>query len=525
MTRSAVVSTALVTLVMSVSRAGYAQRAEVPKGMLFGMTVPVSDIEKNPDADNIGAPRAVLAELYARTGANLTGLRYDWAECEPTDPGKGASKYVWPDRSDDPFLKIPDLHKMVSFGLGPPGWAADLEKKKVAKDPEAMARYWRLVERFVTAAARHARENYGARYFRAPGNEPSLKSCTDNPVYKPEYPNWYTWYMDAAKHVYSAVKADHRDNQVVIGALVVGDEGHVGALYAAGAKGHFDVMDIHAYGDAKTHVSMKQIMETHRTMEKHRDGHKKIFLGEGWSCFPLPKSLDGNLEKNRPYTKEEADHYRQTIQVGWMNLTTPRPGEYDPKWVLGARYFTFCDLIEGRGWRRRAVPQRDKDGNVTHYLVDGYPKRENELGPFFRPWGIVDVEGKPKGDLLESCPPYIPRYRFAATLARVGSKGTVTADREYSASITFRNLEKVEMSEVRLGIYGRGKEGKKIRFEALRNKPAAVLKPGRGISAQYKVAFPAGLRGKKVRFYGECWYTWDGKPYYADAWGPIVEVR
>ena len=154
-----------------------AQRGEVPEGKLFGMTVPVSD---DPTKDNAGAPMAVLAEMYAKTGANYTGMGYAWAECEPTDPGDGESKYVWPDRDKDPFMKIDGLQKMVSFEVKPPAWAKGLKKQ----DKE---RYWLLFERFVTGAAHDARTNYGARYFHVPGNEPSLAGCTDKPIYKPEY--------------------------------------------------------------------------------------------------------------------------------------------------------------------------------------------------------------------------------------------------------------------------------------------------------------------------------------------------
>lgn len=44
-------------------------------------------------------------------------------------------------------------------------------------------------------------------------------------------------------------------------------------------------------------------------------------------------------------------------------------------------------------------------------------------------------------------------------------------------------------------------------------------------TAAFLVHFPEELRGKEVRFYGECLSTCDGRPYYADTWGPKLTVR
>jgi len=507
----------VVTISISVAcQPSRAQRGAVPPGFLLSATVPVSD---DPNADNVGAPRAVLAELYAKTAATAFGMGYDWAKCEPKDPGDGPSKYVWPDRSNDPFMKIPNLERIVSFNIHNP-WADALRKKD-------KARYWRLLERFITAAARDARENYGARYFRVPGNEPSLKSCTPNPVYKPEYPDWHYWYMDRAIHISKAIKAAHPDNQVIIGSLVVGDRAHVEALYVAGAKGHFDIIDIHAYGDAKTHVAMWQILETREVLEKHGDGDKKIMLSEGWSCFPLPKRLNGNLDAEHEYTPDEIEHYRQCLLAGWRNLMTPREGEYDPSWVIGATYFTFCDLWEGRGWRKRAKPVKDDKGRIIHYLVDGYPKRANELGPFFRPWGLVDLKGRPKGNLLEEFPPYIPKHKFTAEFVPPRRAKTAKAGQPYRIRLVLRNQEKTPMTGLRFAMYARAARGKKVEIQC---EPAGKLTrtsiaPGLAALQTFSVVLPRKLAGKTVRLYGEAWFQWNGKPYYTDAWGPKVKVE
>lgn len=494
-------------------------RSPVPEGFLLSSNSPVSD-PSDENADNVGPPLAVLAGLYAKTGANLTGIRFNWQECEPGPPQDGRHAYTWPDTSKDPFLRIPKLETIASFDLKNQ-WAEELKKK----DKEA---YWQYVEAFVEAAAGHARRVYGTRYFRVPGNEPSLTSVARKPVYKPEYPGWNFWYMDRAIHVARAIKRADRRNMVFFGQLVVGDRARIGALAQAGLNENldlFDVLDIHAYSrDPNVHIDMNQIIESHEVLEEIGADHVRIFLGEGWSSFPLPKELDGNLTNPPAYRPEHVNHYRNCVFSGWYNVMTPRPGEYDPPWVVGANYFTFCDLLEGRGWRKRAVPLRDGSGNIVEYMVDGYRKLENELGPFFRPWGIVDITGKPKGNLHLEFPPYIPKHMFEAEFAAPIPENRVRPQKMYRARATFRNDEDQPMEHVTFEVVGRKKYGQDLRSEPVTSPWKRRIKPGEIAEQEFDVLFPGSRIGKPSRFYAQVEFTWNGKKYFMDAWGPKVAV-
>lgn len=492
-------------------------QSPIPEGFLLSSNSPVSD-PSDENADNVGAPLEVLAQLYAQTGANLTGIGYSWQECEPNPPVDDAHTYVWPDHSKDPFVRIERLKKIVSFDTSNK-WAEEIRKTD-------KPRYWALLEAFIEAACRHARERYGAEFFRVPGNETSLLSCTPNPIYKPEYEDWHWYYMDQAIHVATGIKRANPDNKVFFGQLVVGDRGHVGALAQAGLRDNpklFDVLDIHAYSpDRRVHVDMNQIVESHEVLSEIGADHIRIFLGEGWSCFPLPQDLDGNLAEQADYKPEHVDHYRNCLFSGWYNLLTPRPGEYDPAWVIGANYFTFCDLQEGRGWRRRAVPQLNAEGQIDHYLVDGYFKRPDELGPFFRPWGLVDVKGRSKGNLHLEFPPYIPKHTIHALFVEPVQR--VRAGQSYRVQVIFRNDEQRTLERVRLGVTGRKRYSPDLKVRVVDAAEVPQLAPAESARGEFEVIFPDSLAGRVSRFYGEAEFVLNGKPYYVDAWGPKVDV-
>jgi hypothetical protein len=338
-------------------------------------------------------------------------------------------------------------------------------------------------------------------------------------------PDWHWKYMAMVKHFYKAIKAASPENQVVIGALVVGDWGHIGALYEAGAKDNCDVIDIHAYGNEKTHVDMDQIIVTHEEMAKRGDGHKKIFLGEGWSCFPLPKSIEDRKDwtKKPEYTPEEIEHYRQTLLIGWRNLTTPRE-DYDPSWVLGAKYFTMNDFWGSTHWKDRAIEHRNDKGEIDYWMLDGYKisYKPGELDPRYRPWGLVDADGNPKGSLLKEFPPYIPKLEFAGKAV----SGEITPGKPFTVRLTVRNGERSDLSEIKWGMYSRNctwrkvkeTDREKIQFRDTGQSPTPSLAAGKGVTRDFEVVVPKELAGQTVKVYGEFWYKWNGRPYYADSW-------
>jgi hypothetical protein len=515
MIRGLIIAAAL-GAVLGVSPAAHAKRAEIRPGQYFGITA-TGCPEKSCD-DFIGFPVERKGELLDMTGANLNGATVAWGKCEPNDPGAGPSHYDWSSLDDSELANDPRFTLMIGVKLDNE-WAKDL--RTADKD-----RYYTLVERFCEAAARECRRRWGvrAKFYHVPGNEPSLKDEKSLPA---GY-NWYTWYMEPAIHIYNGVKRASAENQVVVGALVVGDKDHVGALYAGGLKGHFDVLDIHAYapgGDDgyRMHVGLDQIIEAHQAMADHGDGDKKIYLGEGWSLWPKPDALY-RKGPDEPVTPAMIEHYRQCLLRGYRNLVTPREG-FDPAWVMGARYFILNDFWQKMHWKERAVPRYNDQGKLEGWVLDGYwiPYEKNALEPVYRDWGLVGFDGTPKSpELLTDFPPYLPKDSLVVTIEPAAAQNAAVGH-PYRVTVTTTNGEKSAFSDLRFALTMRKWWNDKNappppKITPLLPEPPTTAAPGRSVSGQFLVEFGDQHRGKRIRLVGELQYTWEGKPYYADAW-------
>jgi hypothetical protein len=358
----------------------------------------------------------------------------------------------------------------------------------------------------------------------------------------------------------------------VIGQLCYSDREHISALYDAGAKDHFEILAIHAYGKTGTHVDMEQVIESHAEMAARGDPDIPILVTEGWSCFPLPASIehDPAFRKGpRPYTQREVEHYRGTVLDGWRNLTTPRPGEYDPAWLLGARYFVLNDHWGGRHWAERAKPDRDENGNLRGFFLDGYRIGTTDpdyIKPFMRPWGLIDIDGKPKGDTVYAFPPRVPGHTFTATLRaelpdvpyhpqrKDWTAPEVKAETPYRVTVEFRNDDALPLTDVTLSIgektpgdapegyafaFVNGRlhrpapraEGRRVTCKILTGAAPATLAPGTGFRLEAEIRFSADLattndRGwrNRVRPYADVYALRAGRPVHFDAWLPRVVV-
>jgi hypothetical protein len=379
--------------------------------------------------------------------------------------------------------------------------------------------------------------------------------------------------MDPIKAIHAGMKRAHPDNTLIIGNLCYSDRDHIGALYVGGAKSNFEVLAIHAYGPRGCHIDMEQVIESHQEMTYRGDPDIPIIITEGWSSLPLPESLDKDPSwrpGGRPYTPQEIEHYRQSVLDGWRNLTTARPGVYDPEWVCGARYFVLNDHWGGRGWASRARPEYDDEGKLKGFRLDGYwigTSDPNFIKPFVRPWGLIDIRGRPKGDTILAFPPYIPRHRFEARLAEslptVGyhprrpelTTPEVVAGEVYHAAVELTNREDTPMTQLHFRLsekndadfpggyaftFDEGKlrvhtdPGAKrlVQAELTGQPPPTEIGPGETVRLEYQVRFSPELtqprddgRRERVRPYVDLYYVWDGRPYHTDAWLPRVVVR
>lgn len=518
-----------------------AKPGPVPDYFMLALTDPGCDPEE--DCDDVG-PRRVYRNWYLdQTGCNWGGLGFSWAECEKQDPGAGEPVY------DFSGIKMSERDSRMKFkvcsigcggakwiidpgqGIGPAWVEKDEFKFEIGPDGKKRVsdRYWKRYEHFVEAACRYVGQKYGVTMFRTGGNERDLVA---RDTYKDFYPDWHFYYMAPITHIHAAMKRANPKNKLIIGNMCYSDRPHVNALYDAGAKGNFEILSIHAYGSLGTHVDMYQIMESHYALADKGDGHIGIILEEGWSCFPLPERIDKDpiLRRGaRAYTPEDHEHYRQTVLDGWRNIMTPRKGEYDPKWVIGARYFVLNDHWGGRGWESRAKAEYDADGKLKGFHLDGYWMGTSDpdwIKPVLRAWGLIDIEGRPKGDTIFSFPPTLPKHDFEIAFQEPISKA-VFAGHEYAFEVRFTNREKTPVTDFRMEMIGRSKQAKKVQYRFVGGDEATTIAPGKTITRRYVAVYPEELVGEKsydARGFADAHYTWNARPYHTDAWMPRVSI-
>ncbi len=341
---------------------------------VFGESVGVPGYEH----DDYGPTPEVLARCISRSGATcvLVGTcGGTWRFTEKDDPGDGASQYDWipVDASTDPFLSL-GLLPISFFFLEGPSWIED----------EFGSERWRkLADRFSEAFVRRANSK-GIFHFIFE-NEPNMLARKD----------WPDYYMRKLKVFCKAAKRVSPANRVIAGNLSerAAAAGHFDLLYDRGFSRYCDIVGHHPYNnDPAKGVDMLDVVILRQVMRRRDDGHKQIFLGEGWG----PKRNVPGVP--RPYpglvpTREEIETLSAFVRNGYRELMAPREG-WDTKWLFGALFFTLNDNIGGRHWATRGKPT---NGGV---LIDGYYIPKEALRPVFYDGGLVDIWGQPKGDLL-----------------------------------------------------------------------------------------------------------------------------
>lgn len=468
------------------------------EGKLWGLTY----VTGGPEGDDQGPPIEVIYQLYESSGANVVFVGIDWGDCEPQDPGDSPSEYDFSAFDSQIFLKSAKT-KICWMGLGS-AWA----DKVKANDPE---RYWKLAERFVTAAAKHA-NRMGIRYFQVPGNEFNLLGR----------PDWARLYVEPLKHIYRAIKAASKDNIVIAGNLSYGGDEVVQALYDAGAKDHFDVLDIHAYSnDPRTGVDIFQVVEAHRAMARNGDGGKQIFLGEGWG--PM-RELPGITRKSHtePPTEAEIEALRSFLENGYRNMLTERD-IYDPAWLLGARFFTMNDNYGQGRWKDRArYVDETGDGRIDYILLDGYRfPPDTDMEPKFFNGGLVDFEGKPKDGLLDRFPPEIPKHRFEAALTSDGPIFNYVAERPYTLELKVTNLTTEQMKLESFGLRWHPSKGIAISAQTDSKHPESI-EPGESATCVYSVTFPRETANRQITLIGELDYAIGDRVHFTDCWLTVM---
>lgn len=533
------------------------RKGQIAKGFMLTITDPGCDPGEN--CDDVGPYSSIRRAYKDVAGVNQGEFGINWGDTEPAAPVDGKHTYDFSRVNPTAWtLK----HKYLICHLGHFGsWADSLQKTD-------RAQYNRNLEAWAEAACKYAREKFGVTLFMAGGNERDLLAESS---FTPHFKNWYEYYMDPVIAIHKGMKKAGADNKLIIGNFCYTDRAHVACIYLAGGKGHFEILAVHPYGPRGMNIDLEQIIEARQELDYRGDSHIPILITEGWSSLPLPESLEKDKPwrgGSRPYTPAEVEHYRQSVLDGWRNITTPKPGYYDPKWVTGATYFVLNDHWGGRGWAARGTPQYDASGKLEGFLLDGYFIGTNDpdyLKPLLRPWGLIDIEGRPKGDTIYGFPPYIPKHSFSGKLSeklplswydprnKHWTAPQVSVGKTYRATVSFTNKEKTAMTGCRWSLAEKSDKdfpgGYAFAFVQgqLQTKAAPAdehyvkarligaapksVQPGETVTLTYEVRFDNELarqddggNRKRVRPICDLFYIWEGRPYHTDAYLPRVTV-
>jgi len=347
---------------------------------LFGFVTVIGDALGVPGYvhDDRGPSPAVLAPLFLGSRADMLTIGGDnWASY---NEGLGFSDLVFK-AGVDPFAS-PDKAAVCFLYLAAP------ESDEYAYGTDA---FWEAAERHLRWYIGQANAR-GLRYFVFE-NEPTMMARAD----KLEY------YMERLRFAYRIAKDISPENMIIAGNLSDHAADHWRRIYELGFADFSDVIGYHPYSDfAGSGVDVQDIVTCHRVFEEYGDGDKPIFLGEGWG----PKRQLPDLhreEADAPPSQEEIQQLRQFVVNGCRALSTPHEG-YDPAWILGALFFTMNDNTGGEHWADRAVRHYDKNGQFTHWTVDGFWMGPELPPPAHYNGGVVTLAGEEKDKLLAAFP-------------------------------------------------------------------------------------------------------------------------
>jgi hypothetical protein len=401
----------------------------------IGIAMIGGDLIEN--GDDVGPPRDVQRMILKDCPVvNIAGLSsYHWPECQPTDPGDGPNVYDWSAGDARNADIIPGKARVAYYQIygNCPSWLTFNSE-----------RYWQKFEEFIEAMTIHMNEKYGDIDFVFE-NEPNISRA-------PEGWHWADWYIHCLRHFYVAVhRADAktgRTNRVIAGNLSGHSANGFAELYQRGLKNYSDVLGYHPYPyDIRNGLEVADLAQIHAIQVAYGDGDKKIWVSEGWGS-----GRSAGFDRSSPMLEippEEIENMYLAMVNGWDNVMTPRTN-WDPSYLYGMTFFCGNDNWGARGWRSRALPQKDSSGNIIGFIVDGYWMTP-DIAPQFWNGGMMDWYGNSKDCLihvfpgnglvfmnsgfeLRSSPPKAHLPHFWKTLDPSGSSAYYTVD-----SSVFRN--------------------------------------------------------------------------------------
>jgi hypothetical protein len=235
------------------------------------MGPPYSHMAKGPNPLEQGEKHLQLLEL---TGARWTRNDFWWDVVQP-------AKDVWDFAYFDKAIKSYEKHRMnllliLCYGSAWKGHAPDSEE-----EIQLFGEYvYRMVDRY----------NYWVKHWEI-WNEPNIL-----PFWSPK-PNveHYTRLLQVS---YQRAKEADPDCVIVGGSMAGADADFLRAMYENGAKGYFDALSYHTYGNNPTEESQQKEMDILRAVMQEFNDHKPIWLTET-GIYTGPAGVPEHIQAER----------------------------------------------------------------------------------------------------------------------------------------------------------------------------------------------------------------------------------
>jgi hypothetical protein len=460
--------------------------------MYFGANI----VSGEPGHDDQGPDPRLLRALYDQIGFDLRATGISWGTIEPDPPTAVEREF---DLS--PVRHLLDLHypgmSYVTIAL-----EGDWQAKLYDANPD---QYYELARPYLDALTKEL-NRLGVRYVSCGWNEPELFHFSDR----------VGRFIRDLNETVHFVRQNMPDARIIAGKFCGGNPETIQIFTTGGLSDNFDVLDIHPYSnDPRTGCHMGEVVASHEALARAGMGDKRVYLGEGWGPTRTTPGVE-RLKHDAPVTDREADLQRRFFWNGYRCLVTPRD-DYDPAWVLGAKYFTFNDNVGGTYWRVNARPHTNAQGEIDYYLLSHLRfDTLEEMKPFFCNGGLVDFQGQPKGPWLRDFPPSLPDVRV-----RVEHEiPHMLRGQSYPVTVHVTNAEPQALRNLQIGLRERtalfSAQGGQAQGGARSSTRRQTLEPGQTWTTRLTAKVVSGRTGP-LRLALEADYEWQGRDYTSDA--------
>lgn len=463
--------------------------------MHFGANVVSGPVGTNDQGPDPGLLRAVMD----KTGLDLRQAMIFWGDVEPLPPLPLAGSQRTFDFSM--IRRQADLYHpgMVYFTIVLEG---DWQMRLFDENRDL---YYEMARPYLDALTKELHA-IGVRYVSCGWNEPGLFHFSDREG----------MFVRDLSVIAEAVRRNMPGAKIIAGKFCGGNPETITNFARAGFRDIFDVLDIHPYSnDPRTGCHMGEVVASHEALAELGMEHKRIYLGEGWGPTRYTHGVT-RMDHDDPVSEMEADLQRQYYWNGYRCLTSPRI-DYNPDWVLAAKYFTFNDNVGETYWKVTARPHYNAAGEIDYYLLSHLRFDSLEaMRVHFYNGGLVDFYARPKGKWLFDFPPSLPDVRVSAR----HDFDYMLRGRDYPITVSITNAEPDPIRNLHVGLRERTalfrNRGGKIAGSAAGPMELGELAPGETWETQVLARVVEGPTGA-LRLAVEVDFEWGEYSYTEDA--------